>query len=58
MSVLPCWNKLTATYNNIYDLTDDWLPFTEDMMIRGCNYIPDAPFGLKDWCVLDSKEFK
>ena len=58
MSVLPSWNSLTTTYKNIYDLTECWLPFAEHLKIRGCNYIPDAPFGLKDWCVLDSKDFK
>ena len=26
-------------------------------MMGGCNYVPDHPFGLKDWSVLDSRDF-
>jgi len=56
-SVLPSWQALIEEHDNIYDLTDDWLPLNDSLVMGGCNHIPDPPFGLKDWCVLDSDEF-
>jgi Icc-related predicted phosphoesterase len=56
-AVLPCWQKLVASYSNLYDLTDGWMGVGENMSISGCNYIPDPPFRLKDWCVLDKRDY-
>ena len=56
-AVLPHWRELVGTYPKLYDLTDGWMQLGEGLVVRGCNYIPDPPFRLKDWCVLDMREF-
>jgi len=56
-AVLPYWQKLVATYSNLHDLTDGWMDLGENLAISGCNYIPDPPFRLKDWCVLDKRGY-
>lgn len=56
-SVQGCWQELVAHYDNAYDLTDAWRSIGPDLIIRGCSYVPDHPFGLKDWSVLDTRDF-
>ena len=56
-ALLPCWQELVATYSNLVDLTDGWIDLGSDLAISGCNYIPDPPFRLKDWCVLDNRDY-
>lgn len=56
-SVLCYWQKLLRNYSNAHDLTTSWQNIGENFIIRGCNYVPDHPFGLKDWSVLDTRDF-
>jgi len=56
-AVLPYWQELVRAYPRLYDLTDGWMELGKGMVICGCNYIPDPPFRLKDWCVLDTREY-
>jgi len=56
-AVLPDWQELVKTYPKLHDLTEGWLPLADGLAIRGCNYIPDPPFRLKDWCVLDTRDY-
>lgn len=55
-AVLPDWQELVRTYPRLYDLTEGWIPLADRLVICGCNYIPDPPFRLKDWCVLDTRD--
>lgn len=56
-STLYCWQKLVETYDNVRDLTDSWYNLGNELIIRGCNYVLDHPFGLKDWSVLDTRDY-
>lgn len=56
-SVLCYWQELLGNYSNAHDLTESWLNIGDEFIIRGCNYVPDHPFGLKDWSVLDTRDF-
>lgn len=56
-SVWDCWKELMGAYDNAHDLTEAWKEIGEDVNIRGCSYVPDHPFGLKDWSVLDTRSF-
>lgn len=51
------WRQLLGDYDNAHDLTDKWYSIGSDLIIRGCSYVPDHPFGLKDWSVLDTRNF-
>lgn len=53
-SRLPYWREVVAEHECAFDLTDQWHDLPDGLRIRGTNYVPDAPFGLKDWMVLDS----
>lgn len=56
-AVLPDWQELVRVSPRLHDLTEGWLPLADGLAICGCNYIPDPPFRLKDWCVLDTRDF-
>ncbi len=56
-AVLPDWQALVRTYPRLHDLTEGWMPLGDGLAICGCNYIPDPPFRLKDWCVLDTRDY-
>jgi Icc-related predicted phosphoesterase len=56
-AVLPHWRALVSACPNLYDLTDGWYDLRHGLTISGCNYIPDPPFRLKDWCVLDTRDY-
>ena len=56
-AVLPDWLDLVRTSPRLHDLTEGWLPLADGLTICGCNYIPDPPFRLKDWSVLDTSDF-
>ena len=56
-SVLCYWQELLDNYSNAHDLTESWQNIGDKFTIRGCNYVPDHPFGLKDWSVLDTRNF-
>ncbi|MBT4816876.1 MAG: hypothetical protein HON70_14325, partial [Lentisphaerae bacterium] len=53
-SRLPYWREVISAHECAFDLTDRWHELPDGYQIRGVNYVPDAPFGLKDWMVLDS----
>lgn len=53
-SRLPYWRDVISEHDCVFDLTDRWHHLPDGYMIRGVNHVPDAPFGLKDWMVLDS----
>ena len=53
-SRLPYWREILSEHPDAFDLTDGWHELPDGHPIRGVNYVPDAPFGLKDWMVLDS----
>ena len=55
--MLPNWQALVKTYPRLHDLTEEWIPLADGLAICGCNYIPDPPFRLKDWCVLDKRDY-
>lgn len=56
-AVLPDWQDVVRTSLRLYDLTEGWLPLAGRLVICGCSYIPDPPFRLKDWSVLDTRDF-
>jgi Icc-related predicted phosphoesterase len=56
-AVLPDWLDLVRTSPRLHDLTEGWLPLADRLAICGCNYIPDPPFRLKDWSVLDTRDY-
>ncbi len=57
-AVLPDWLDLVRTSPRLHDLTEGWLPLADGLTICGCNYIPDPPFRLKDWSVLDTRDYR
>jgi Icc-related predicted phosphoesterase len=57
-AVLPDWLDLVKTVPGLHDLTEGWLPLADGLAICGCNYIPDPPFRLKDWSVLDTRDYR
>lgn len=56
-AVLPDWQDLVKAYPRLHDLTEEWIPLADGLTVCGCNYIPDPPFRLKDWCVLDTRDY-
>ncbi len=57
-AVLPDWQDLVRTSPRVHDLTEGWLTLADGLAICGCNYIPDPPFRLKDWSVLDTRDYR
>lgn len=57
-AVLPDWQGLVKASPRLHDLTEGWLPLDDGLAICGCNYIPDPPFRLKDWSVLDTRDYR
>lgn len=55
--VLANWQELVRTYPKLHDLTEERISLADGLTICGCNYIPDPPFRLKDWCVLDTRDY-
>lgn len=55
-AVLSSWNELVDKMPCLHDLTEDWINLDDGLRIRGCNYVPDTPFRLKDWCVFDTRD--
>jgi len=51
------WRQILSDQDNAHDLTDKWYSVGSDLILRGCSYVPDHPFGLKDWSVLDTRNF-
>jgi Icc-related predicted phosphoesterase len=57
-AILADWLDLARTSDRLHDLTEGWLPLADGLAICGCNYIPDPPFRLKDWSVLDTRDYR
>jgi len=56
-SVECYWKNLLSASNNAHDMTESWQTIGVNFLIRGCSYVPDHPFGLKDWSTLDTANF-
>lgn len=51
--VHDAWVDLVAAHAGVFDLTERWHTLPGGYTIRGCSWVPDYPFGLKDWCLRD-----
>jgi uncharacterized protein len=47
------WLALAHSRPGVYDLTERWRELPGGFWIRGNSFVPDYPFGLKDWCLRD-----
>lgn len=47
------WLELTRSKPGAYDLAQRWYTLPGGFTIRGCSWVPDYRFGLKDWCLRD-----
>lgn len=68
--LLPDWREVLDAHANAHDLMDRWHRVgpggaeeeggggQEEFILRGCPFVPDVPFGLKDWAVLDTPDFQ
>lgn len=52
----PDWLDLTRRYPHVHDLEERWYELDSGHWIRGNSFVPDYPFGLKDWCLRDTDE--
>jgi len=50
------WLELVRSNRGVYDLAQQWHTLPGGFMIRGCSWVPDYPFGLKDWCLRDTPD--
>lgn len=48
------WLELAHTRPGVHDLTERWHQLPGGFWIHGNSFVPDYPFGLKDWCLRDS----
>lgn len=48
------WLDLTRRREGVHDLEERWYPLEGEYWIRGNSFVPDYPFGLKDWCLRDT----
>jgi Icc-related predicted phosphoesterase len=51
------WRALLEDNENVDDLSTSWHHLSNDVIIRGCGYVPDVPFRLKDWSLRDHEDF-
>ncbi|OPZ27195.1 MAG: Calcineurin-like phosphoesterase [Lentisphaerae bacterium ADurb.BinA184] len=56
-SRLPYWREVLAEHPCAADLTAGWHEWPEGLRLRGVNHVPDHPFGIKDWSVMDTRAF-
>lgn len=49
----PDWLELMDACPHAFDLERRWLDVGDGYFIRGNSWVPDYPFGLKDWCLRD-----
>jgi Icc-related predicted phosphoesterase len=47
------WLALTRARPGVHDLAERWYALPGGFTIRGCSWVPDYLFGLKDWCLRD-----
>jgi len=51
------WLQLIHDFPGVNDLFPGWLVLDGDIRIRGCPFVPDVPFGVKDWTLLDTENW-
>lgn len=47
------WLELAHSKPGVHDLAQRWYMLPGGFTIRGCSWVPDYRFGLKDWCLRD-----
>lgn len=52
----PDWLDLTHRREGVHDLEERWYALEGGFWIRGNSFVPDYPFGLKDWCLRDTAD--
>jgi len=52
----PDWLDLTHRRDGVHDVEERWYELPGGYWIRGNSFVPDYPFGLKDWCLRDTAE--
>jgi len=52
------WRGVVAAHGNAADLAERWAELGDGLIVRGVPYVPDPPFALKDWAVLDYPGFR
>ena len=52
---LHFWRDLLGKTENLFDISTAPFDLADGIKIIGFNWVPDYPFGLKDWCLLDSR---
>lgn len=50
------WLELARSKPGVFDLAQRWYQLPGGFTIRGCSWVPDYPFGLKDWCLRDKPD--
>jgi Icc-related predicted phosphoesterase len=50
------WLKLARSRRGVYDLAQQWYELPGGFTLRGCSWVPDYRFGLKDWCLRDGPD--
>ncbi|MDX2147436.1 MAG: metallophosphoesterase [Planctomycetota bacterium] len=57
-AVHEMWLNLARSRPGVHDLAQRWHSLAGGFTIRGCSWVPDYPFGLKDWCLRDTPDAK
>jgi Icc-related predicted phosphoesterase len=57
-SRLTYWREVLVESPGAFDLTERWHELPDGSWLRGVNWVPDHPFGRKDWSVLDTRDFE
>lgn len=52
-ALLPRFLLQLSNSPSAFEIHSRWLPLASDLFIRGNPFVPDYPFGLKDWCLRD-----
>jgi hypothetical protein len=50
------WSRLVDEHGHLDELSASWHDLGHDIIIRGCSYVPDVPFRLKDWILRDDED--
>ena len=50
------WRRLVDEHAHVDELSASWHDLGHDIIIRGCPYVPDVPFRLKDWILRDDED--
>jgi Icc-related predicted phosphoesterase len=49
----PRWKALVDSSPLVFDLTEAWHALDEGLWLRGCGYVPDFPYRIKDFALRD-----